>query len=144
MGTPWRSKKFHEAYYGNMGDNTIPDQVTAMQQLARALRVDRHRSRRHLRPFGWRLRHGRRRCSGIPDFFKVGISEAGNHDNRVYEDDWAEKWQGLLKTNADGTTNYDNQANQLVAKNLKGSCCWRTGRWTRTCRRTTRCWSSTS
>jgi dipeptidyl aminopeptidase/acylaminoacyl peptidase len=55
-----------------------------------------------------------------PDFFKVGISEAGNHDNRVYEDDWAEKWQGLLQKNADGTTNYDNQANQLVAKNLKG------------------------
>src|SRR5919205_929355 len=55
-----------------------------------------------------------------PDFFKVGISEAGNHDNRSYEDDWAEKWQGLLRTNADGTTTYDNQANQLVAKNLKG------------------------
>ena len=34
MGTPWRSKKFHEAYFGNMGDNTIPDQVTGMQQLA--------------------------------------------------------------------------------------------------------------
>ena len=32
-----------------------------------------------------------------PDFFKVGISEAGNHDNRDYEDDWAEKWQGLLE-----------------------------------------------
>ena len=31
-----------------------------------------------------------------PDFFKVGISESGNHDNRVYEDDWGEKWQGLL------------------------------------------------
>ena len=31
-----------------------------------------------------------------PDFFKVGVSQAGNHDNRVYEDDWAEKWQGLL------------------------------------------------
>src|SRR5262249_3132515 len=55
-----------------------------------------------------------------PDFFKVGISEAGNHDNRVYEDDWAEKWQGLLEKKPDGTTNYDNQANQLVAKNLKG------------------------
>ena len=55
-----------------------------------------------------------------PDFFKVGISEAGNHDNRVYEDDWAEKWQGLLEKKADGTTNYDNQANQLQAKNLKG------------------------
>ena len=32
-----------------------------------------------------------------PDFFKVGISESGNHDNRNYEDDWGEKWQGLLR-----------------------------------------------
>ncbi len=24
MGTPWRSKKFHEAYFGDMGDNTLP------------------------------------------------------------------------------------------------------------------------
>ena len=34
MGTPWRSKKFHEAYFGNLGDNTLPDQVTGMRQLA--------------------------------------------------------------------------------------------------------------
>jgi dipeptidyl-peptidase-4 len=27
MGTPWRSKSFHERYYGDLGDNTIPDQV---------------------------------------------------------------------------------------------------------------------
>jgi dipeptidyl-peptidase 4 len=56
----------------------------------------------------------------FPDFFKVGIAESGNHDQRDYEDDWAEKWNGLLVKNADGTTNYDSQANQYVAKNLKG------------------------
>jgi dipeptidyl aminopeptidase/acylaminoacyl peptidase len=55
-----------------------------------------------------------------PDFFKVGIAESGNHDNRVYEDDWAEKWSGLVVKNADGTSNYDSQANQNFAKNLKG------------------------
>ena len=55
-----------------------------------------------------------------PDFYKVAVSGAGNHDNRNYEDDWAEKWQGLLEANPDGTTNYDNQANQLLAGNLKG------------------------
>src|SRR6202022_2867316 len=55
-----------------------------------------------------------------PDFFKVGISEAGNHDQREYEDDWGERYQGLLVKNADGTTNYDDQANQNIAKNLKG------------------------
>ena len=34
MGTPWRSKRFHAAYYGNMGDNTLPDQVAGMKELA--------------------------------------------------------------------------------------------------------------
>jgi dipeptidyl aminopeptidase/acylaminoacyl peptidase len=55
-----------------------------------------------------------------PDFFKVGIAESGNHDQRQYEDDWGERYQGLLVRNADGTDNYDAEANQLLAKNLKG------------------------
>ena len=55
-----------------------------------------------------------------PDFFKVGVSQAGNHDNRVYEDDWAEKWHGLLEKKPDGTSNYDNQANQNFAQEPQG------------------------
>jgi dipeptidyl aminopeptidase/acylaminoacyl peptidase len=119
MGTPWRSKKFHEAYYGNMGDNTLADQVAGMKELARRfpwIDIDRAGIYGHSGG-GYAAADAMFR---YPDFFKVGISEAGNHDNRSYEDDWAEKWQGLLRVNADGTTNYDNQANQLVAKNLKG------------------------
>ncbi len=119
MGTPWRSKKFHEAYFGNLGDNTLPDQVSGMKQLAAKYRwIDLDRAGIYGHSGG-----GYATADAMfryPDFFKVGISEAGNHDNREYEDDWAEKWQGLLVKNADGTTNYDNQANQLVAKNLKG------------------------
>ena len=119
MGTPWRSKKFHEAYYGNMGDNTLPDQIAGMRQLAaRHPWIDLDRAGIYGHSGG-----GYATASAMfqhPDFFKVGVSQAGNHDNRNYEDDWAEKWQGLLETNADGTTNYDNQANQLDAKNLKG------------------------
>jgi dipeptidyl-peptidase 4 len=119
MGTPWRSKKFHEAYYGDMGDNTLPDQVTAMKQLAQRYPwIDIERAGI------WGHSGGGYAAADAmfryPDFFKVGISESGNHDNRVYEDDWAEKWQGLLETRPDGTTNYDNQANQNFAKNLKG------------------------
>ena len=45
---------------------------------------------------------------------------AGNHDNRVYEDDWGEKWQGLLTRDADGESSYDTQANQNFARNLEG------------------------
>jgi dipeptidyl aminopeptidase/acylaminoacyl peptidase len=119
MGTPWRSKKFHEAYFGNLGDNTLPDQVTGMKQLAAKypwIDLDRAGIYGHSGG-GFATADAMFR---YPDFFKVGISEAGNHDNREYEDDWGEKWQGLLKTNSDGSTNYDNQANQLQAKNLKG------------------------
>jgi dipeptidyl aminopeptidase/acylaminoacyl peptidase len=119
MGTPWRSKKFHEAYFGNLGDNTLPDQVAGMKQLAaRYPWIDIDRAGIYGHSGGGYAAAGA--MFHYPDFFKVGISEAGNHDNREYEDDWAEKWQGLLQTNADGTTSYDNQANQLFAKNLKG------------------------
>ncbi len=119
MGTPWRSKKFHEAYYGDMGDNTLPDQVTAMKQLAKRYPwIDIERAGIYGHSGGGYAAAGA--MFRYPDFFKVGISESGNHDNRVYEDDWAEKWQGLLKKTGDGTTNYDSQANQNLAKNLKG------------------------
>lgn len=37
MGTPGRSKEFHSFYYGNMGDNGLPDQIAMIEQLA-----DRH------------------------------------------------------------------------------------------------------
>ena len=35
MGTPGRSKSFHDAYYGNMGDNGLPDNITAIEQLSK-------------------------------------------------------------------------------------------------------------
>ena len=118
-GTPFRSKSFHEFYYGDLGDNTIPDQVTGMQQLAeRYPWIDLARSGIYGHSGG-----GNATAAAMfhyPDFFKVGIAESGNHDNRDYEDDWAEKWNGLLVKNADGTSNYDSQANQATAKNLKG------------------------
>ncbi|MEZ4697452.1 MAG: DPP IV N-terminal domain-containing protein [Rhodothermales bacterium] len=119
MGTPGRSKAFHEYYYGNMGDNGIPDQIAAIRQLAA------QNSWMDLDKVGiWGHSGGgfasTRAILAYPDFYKVAVSGAGNHDNRNYEDDWGEKWQGLLVENEDGTTNYDNQANQLLAGNLKG------------------------
>jgi dipeptidyl-peptidase 4 len=119
MGTPWRSKKFHDAYYGNMGDNTLPDQVAGMKELAQRypwIDIDRAGIYGHSGG-GFATADAMFR---YPDFFKVGISESGNHDNREYEDDWGEKWQGLLATKPDGSTNYDDQANENIAKNLKG------------------------
>ncbi|HMG86005.1 MAG TPA: DPP IV N-terminal domain-containing protein [Terracidiphilus sp.] len=119
MGTPFRSKSFHEAYYADLGDNTIPDQVAGMKDLAKQypfIDLDR---------VGIWGHSGGGNATGAamlhyPDFFKVGIAESGNHDQRDYEDDWAEKWAGIEVKNPDGTSNYDSQANQNIAKNLKG------------------------
>ncbi len=119
MGNPMRSKKFHDAYYGNMGDNTLPDQIAAMKQLAEKypwIDIDRAGIYGHSGG-GYATADAMFR---YPDFFKVGISESGNHDNREYEDDWGERYQGLLVRDSGGKTNYDDQANQNVAKNLKG------------------------
>ena len=118
MGNPQRSKSFHDFYYGNMGDNTLPDQVAGMRELARRYPwIDIERAGI------WGHSGGGYAAADAmfryPDFFKVGISEAGNHDNREYEDDWGERYEGLLSKSAGGP-NYDDQANQNIAKNLKG------------------------
>jgi len=131
MGTPGRSKSFHDIYYGNMGDNGLPDQISAIRQLAeRNPWMDLERIGIWGHSGG-----GFASTAGIlryPDFYKVAVSSAGNHDNRNYEDDWGEKWQGLLETFPEtnptainpeeetATTNYDNQANQLLADRLQG------------------------
>ena len=119
-GTPGRSKSFHDGYYGAMGrDNTIPDQVAGMKQLAERyswIDIDRVGI--------WGHSGGGFITAGAmfryPDFFDVGIAESGNHDQRQYEDDWGERYQGLLTRNPDGTDSYEIEANQVLAKNLKG------------------------
>lgn len=120
MGTPWRGQKFHDTYYGNMKDNTLPDQVAGMKELAQKY------------PFIDITRAGIWGHSGggdatadamfrYPDFFKVGIAESGNHNQLEYEDDWGERYQGLVTpTGVDDETNYTGQDNASVAKNLQG------------------------
>ena len=119
-GTPGRSKSFHDAYYGAMGrDNTVPDQVAGMKDLAKqypGIDIDNAAMWGHSGG-GFITADALFR---FPDFFKVGIAESGNHDQRQYEDDWGERYQGLLVRNADGSDSYDIEANQSFAKNLKG------------------------
>jgi len=119
MGTPGRSKSFHDAYYGNMGDNTLPDQIAVMKQLAEKhpwIDIDKAGIYGH-------SGGGYASADAIlryPDFFKVAVAQSGNHDNRIYEAPWGEKWHGMLKRYGEDSTNYDSQANQLLAGNLKG------------------------
>jgi dipeptidyl-peptidase-4 len=119
MGTPLRSKSFHTFYGGDMADNGLPDQIAAMRQLAKKYPwIDLNRAGMYGHSGG-----GFATAAAMfihPDFFKVGVSSAGNHDNSGYTYYWGEKFQGLLVENDDKTTNYTNQSLPLLAENLKG------------------------
>ena len=115
---PGRSKEFHDACYGDISGNTLEDQMAGIKELAAK------------RPYMDLDRVGIWGHSGggfaaaaamfkYPEFYKVGISESGNHDNRNYEDDWGERYIGLLTPTEDGD-NYTQQANQNFAENLQG------------------------
>ena len=111
---PLRTKSFHDMSYGNMAENTLPDQITGIKQLAAKypyIDVDKVGI--------WGHSGGGFATAGamfrFPDFFKVGISESGNHDNRNYEDDWGERYDGLAEN-----SDYNAHANENYAKNLKG------------------------
>ena len=116
---PNRSKSFHDACYGNMADNTLEDQIAGLKQLAVT-----HPYMDLQRVGIWGHSGGGFATAAAmfryPDFYKVGISESGNHDNRNYEDDWGERYIGLLVNDAKGKSNYEYQANQNYAANLKG------------------------
>jgi dipeptidyl aminopeptidase/acylaminoacyl peptidase len=120
-GNPHRSKWYHTYGYGNLRDYGLADKKRAIEQLA-----ERH-------PFIDIERVGIWGHSGggfmtaaalliYPDFFKVGWSESGNHENNVYNNTWSEKHHGL-KEIADGDKvrfEYSIDKNSEIAKNLKG------------------------
>jgi dipeptidyl aminopeptidase/acylaminoacyl peptidase len=120
MGTPFRSKAFLDNYYGFMGDNGLPDHITALRQLASTRRwMDLGRVGIYGHSGG-----GFASTDAIlrfPDFYKVAVSTSGNHDNRSYHAAYAEKYNNLLvRDTVKGTDNYARSANFTLAGNLKG------------------------
>ncbi len=127
LGTPYRSKAIQDNYWGNMGDNGIPDHIAGVKQLgARHPWIDLDRVGIYGHSGG-----GFASTDAIlryPDFYKVAVSTAGNHDNRSYHAAYAEKYQGLLvRDTVQGTDNYANQVNASLAGNLKGRLFLMTG-----------------
>jgi len=128
-GNPQRSKWYHNYGYGNLRDYGLADKKAAVEQLAR----------RH--PFIDVSRVGIWGHSGggfmstaamlvYPDFFKVAVSESGNHENNIYNNTWSEKHHGVKEVvdEAGQTTfEYDIEKNSDLAKNLKGHLMLSTG-----------------
>jgi dipeptidyl aminopeptidase/acylaminoacyl peptidase len=118
LGSARRSKAIQDFFYGHVLDNGLPDQIAAIEQLARRYPwIDAARAGIFGHSGG-----GYSATAGMllhPDVFKVGVAEAGNNDFRTYGWYWGEKYQGLLKTPADEAT-YEAQASYRYAAHLKG------------------------
>ena len=121
-GHPNRSKWYHNYGYGNLRDYGLADKKYAAQQIAaRYSFIDGDKIGIHGHSGG-----GFMSTAAIlkyPDFFKVAVSCAGNHDNSIYNRWWSEQHHGILEeVTAAGDTifKYNIDKNQDIAKNLKG------------------------
>ncbi|CAM2011633.1 S9 family peptidase [Acanthopleuribacter pedis] len=113
LGTARRGKAFQNVSYRNLGDVGAPDHIGALRQLAKTrpwMDLDRVGIYGHsaggydtVRAM---LMH--------PEFYKVGVSSAGNHDHRMAKIWWPELWMGR-----DGD-HYREQSNMTHADKLQG------------------------
>jgi dipeptidyl aminopeptidase/acylaminoacyl peptidase len=121
-GNPQRSKWYHNYGYGNLRDYGLADKKAAVEQLAKRYPwIDLSRVGMWGHSGGGFMTAAA--MFNYPDFYKVGISESGNHDNSIYNRAWSEKHDGVKEvTDKDGNTTfeYDIDKNQDIAKNLKG------------------------
>ena len=121
-GHPSRSKWYHNYGYGNLRDYGLADKKTAAEQLAdRFSFIDIERVGIHGHSGGGFMSTAAMLV--YPDFFKVAVSNAGNHDNSMYNRWWSEKHHGvkeIISDKNDTTFVYSIDKNPDVAKNLKG------------------------
>jgi dipeptidyl aminopeptidase/acylaminoacyl peptidase len=128
-GNPARSKWYHTFGYGNLRDYGLADKKVAIEQLA-----DKY-SFIDISRVGITGHSGGGFMSTAamlvyPDFFKVAVSKAGNHDNSIYNRWWSEKHHGvkeIVSAKGDTTFKYNIDKNPEIAKNLKGHLMIMTG-----------------
>lgn len=115
LGTAYRSKAFHDFSYGNLEDaGGLEDHMTALRQLAeRYSYMDLNRVGIFGHSAGGYA--STRAILAYPDFYKVAVSSAGDHDVLGYLPYHGEKYQGLLDEGR-----YAHQANATIAHRLKG------------------------
>lgn len=122
-GHPSRSKWYHNYGYGNMRDYPLADHKYAIEQLAMRynyIDIDKVGIHGHS---GGGFMSTAAMCQ-YPDFFKVAVSCAGNHDNNIYNRWWSETHHGVkevVSEKGDTTFVYKIATNPQIAKQLKGN-----------------------
>jgi dipeptidyl aminopeptidase/acylaminoacyl peptidase len=121
-GHPSRSKWYHNYGYGNLRDYGLADKKTVAEQLAnRYSYLDINKVGIHGHSGGGFMSTAAMLV--YPDFFKVAVSSAGNHDNAIYNRWWSEKHHGvkeIISEKGDTSFQYNIDKNPDIAKNLKG------------------------
>ncbi len=121
-GHPGRSKWYHNYGYGNLRDYGLADKKATIEQLAdRHSFIDKSRVGIHGHSGGGFMSTAAMLV--YPDFFKVAVSSAGNHENNIYNRWWSEKHHGvkeIVTPKGDTTFVYQIERNPDLAKNLKG------------------------
>ncbi|MEI6263629.1 MAG: DPP IV N-terminal domain-containing protein [Sphingobacteriia bacterium] len=121
-GHPNRSKWYHTYGYGNLRDYGLADKKAVAEQLAdRYKYLDINKVGIHGHSGGGFMSTAAMLV--YPDFFKVAVSSAGNHDNSVYNRWWSEKHHGvkeIISDKGDTSFQYNIDKNPDIAKNLKG------------------------
>ena len=128
-GHPNRSKWYHNYGYGNLRNYGLADKKAAAEQLANRHKfIDINKVGIHGHSGGGFMSTAAMLV--YPDFFKVAVSNAGNHENNIYNRWWSEKHHGVKEvTDTTGKTNfeYSIDKNSELAKNLKGKLLLTTG-----------------
>ncbi len=121
-GHPSRSKWYHNYGYGNLRDYGLADKKSAIEQLSyRYSFIDVNKVGIHGHSGGGFMSTAAMLV--YPEFFKVAVSSAGNHENNIYNRWWSEKHHGVKEQVSDkGDTSfvYTIEKNSELAKNLKG------------------------
>jgi dipeptidyl-peptidase 4 len=115
-GTPFRSKAFIDQAYGERFGEAggLADHIAGLRQLAaRDPSLDLNRVGIYGHSGGGYA--SARALMKFPDFYKVAVSSAGNHDQQGYIAVWGERYIGLLEGER-----YRDQSNYHLASNLRG------------------------
>ena len=95
-GSPLRSNAYQNFSYYNLRDYALADKKAGIEQLAaRHPFIDIERVGIYGHSGGGFLTAAALMLPPYNDFFKVGVSSSGNHDNNIYNQNWSEQYHGL-------------------------------------------------
>jgi dipeptidyl aminopeptidase/acylaminoacyl peptidase len=97
-GSPQRSNAYQAHSYYNLRDYGLADKKAGVEQLAaRHPWIDIDRVGMYGHSGGGFMTAAALLVPPYNDFFKVGVSSSGNHDNNVYNQNWSEQYHGLTE-----------------------------------------------